>query len=43
MGKRLKPEAIIAKLPEVEVRLARGETAAQAAGSIGVTRQTYYR
>ena len=32
MGKRLKPEEIIAKLREVEVRLARGETAAQAAG-----------
>ena len=31
MGKRLKPEEIIAKLREVEVRLARGETAAQAA------------
>jgi putative transposase len=43
MGKRLKPEAIIAKLREVEVRLARGETAAQAARSIGVTEQTYYR
>lgn len=28
MGKRLKPEEIIAKLREVEVRLARGETAA---------------
>jgi len=27
MGKRLKPEEIIAKLREVEVRLARGETA----------------
>jgi hypothetical protein len=26
MGKRLKPEEIIAKLREVEVRLARGET-----------------
>ena len=43
MGKRLKPEEIIAKLREVEVRLARGETAAQAARSIGVTEQTYYR
>ena len=28
MGKRAKPEEIIAKLREVEVRLARGETAA---------------
>lgn len=35
MGKRLKPEEIIAKLREVEVRLALGETAAQAARSIG--------
>ena len=43
MGKRLKPEEIIANLREVEVRLARGETAAQAARSIGVTEQTYYR
>lgn len=42
-GKRLKPEEIIAKLREVEVRLARGETAAQAARSIGVTEQTFYR
>jgi len=30
MGKRAKPEEIIAKLREVEVRLARGETAATA-------------
>ena len=43
MGKRLKPEEIIAKLREVEVRLARGETAAQAARAIGVTEQSYYR
>lgn len=43
MGKRLKPEEITAKLREVEVRLARGETAAQAVRSIGVTEQAYYR
>ena len=43
MGMRLKPEEIIAKLREVEVRLARGETAAQAARAIGVTEQSYYR
>ncbi|WP_241765653.1 IS3 family transposase [Hyphomonas chukchiensis] len=43
MGKRLKPEEIIAKLREVEVRLARGETAAAAARAIGVTEQSYYR
>ena len=43
MGKRAKPEEIIAKLREVEVRLARGETAALAARAVGVTEQTYYR
>lgn len=43
MGKRLKPEEIIAKLREVEVRLARSETTAQAARAIGVTEQSYYR
>ncbi|MBU2606572.1 MAG: transposase [Alphaproteobacteria bacterium] len=43
MGKRAKPEEIIAKLREVEVRLARGETAAAAARAVGVTEQTYYR
>ncbi|HBX93451.1 MAG TPA: IS3 family transposase, partial [Hyphomonas sp.] len=32
-----------AKLREVEVRLARGETAGQAVRAIGVTEQTYYR
>lgn len=40
MGKRLKPEEIISKLLGVEVRLARGETAAQAVRSIGVTEQS---
>lgn len=43
MSKRAKPEEIIAKLREVEVRLSRGETARQAARAIGVTEQTYYR
>lgn len=43
MGKRAKPEEIIAKLREVEVRLARGETAAGAARAVGVTEQSYYR
>ena len=43
MGKRAKPEEIIAKLREVEVRLARGETASAAARAVGVTEQTYYR
>ena len=37
MGKRSTPEEIIAKLREVEVRLARGETTGQAVRSIGVT------
>jgi len=43
MDKRAKPEEIIAKLREVGVRLARGETAALAARAVGVTKQTYYR
>ena len=43
MGKRAKPEEIIAKLREVEVRLARGEPAAAAARAVGVTEQSYYR
>jgi transposase-like protein len=43
MAKRSKPEEIIAKLREVEVRLSRGETTGQAVRAIGVTEQTYYR
>lgn len=43
MGKKAKPEEIIAHLREIEVRLARGETAAQAARAVGVTEQSYYR
>ena len=43
MAKRAKPEKIIAKLREVEVRLSRGETTGQAVRAIGVTEQTYYR
>ena len=43
MAKRAKPEEIIAKLREVEVRMQQGETAAQAVRMIGVTEQTYYR
>ena len=43
MGMRAKPEEIIAKLRNVEVRLGKGETTAQAARAIGVTEQTYYR
>lgn len=37
MAKRAKPEEIIAKLREVEVRLSRGETTGQAVRAIGVT------
>lgn len=43
MGKRAKPEEIIAMLREVEVRLSRGETTGQAVRAIGITEQTYYR
>ena len=43
MAKRAKPEEIIAKLREVEVRLSQGESVGMAAKSIGVTEQTYYR
>ena len=43
MAKRAKPEEIIAKLREVEVRLSRGEMVGQAVRAIGVTEQTYYR
>ena len=43
MGKRAKPEEIIAKLREIEVRLNQGETTGQAVRAIGVTEQTYYR
>lgn len=43
MGKKAKPEEIIAKLRAVEVRLSQGETTGQAVRSIAVTEQTYYR
>ena len=43
MAKRAKPEEIIAKLREVEVRLGQGESVGKAAKAIGVTEQTYYR
>ena len=43
MAKRAKPEEIIAKLREFEVRLSQGESVGMAAKSIGVTEQTYYR
>ena len=43
MAKRAKPEEIIAKLREIEVRLSQGESVGKAVKSIGVTEQTYYR
>ena len=44
MGRRAKPEEVTAKLREIEIRLARGETAAAAAArAVGVTEQSYYR
>lgn len=39
MGKRAKPEEVIAKLREVEVRLSRGETTGQAGRAIGVRKR----
>ncbi|GJL92155.1 MAG: hypothetical protein DHS20C04_18140 [Hyphococcus sp.] len=43
MAKRANPKEKIAKQREVEVRLSRGETSAQAVSSISVTEQTYCR
>ena len=43
MAKRAKPEEIIAKLREIEVRLSQGESVGKAVKSIGVTEQTFYR
>ena len=43
MGKRHKPEEIIAKLRQVEVMSGQGTTMADAIRSIGVTEVTYYR
>jgi putative transposase len=37
------PEQIIAKLREVEAKVAKGTAIAQACKDIGVTEQTYYR
>ena len=37
MGKRAKPEEIIAKLREIEVRLNQGQTTVQAVRAIGLT------
>ena len=41
--KRHKPEEIVAKLRQVDVRLAQGQTVADAIRSIAVTEVTYYR
>jgi transposase len=43
MGKRAKPEEIVAKLRQVEVLTAQGKSIAEAARLIGVSEQTYYR
>lgn len=43
MGRRAKPEEIIANLRAVKVRLSQGDATGQAVRSIGVTEQTYYR
>jgi transposase-like protein len=43
MGKRTKPEEIVAKLRQVEIITAQGKSIAEAARSIGVAEQTYYR
>ena len=43
MGKRTRPEEIVAKLRQVEIVTAQGKSIAEAARSIGVAEQTYYR
>ncbi len=43
MGKRHKPEEIIAKLRQVEVMSGQGSSMADAIRAIGVTEVTYYR
>jgi transposase-like protein len=43
MGKRHKPEEIIAKLRQVEVMTGQGTSMADAIRLIGVTEVTYYR
>jgi len=41
--KRHKPEEIVAKLRQVEILTGQGQSIAQAARSIGVAEQTYFR
>ena len=43
MGKHHKPEEIVAKLRQFEVLTAQGKTIAEAARSIAVYEQTYFR
>jgi transposase-like protein len=43
MGKRHKPEEVVAKLRRVDVLTAQGSTVADAVRQIGVTEFTYYR
>ncbi len=43
MAKRHKPEEVIAKLRQVDVMTAQGQSGADAVRSIGVTEVTYYR
>jgi len=43
MGKRHKPEEIVAKLRQVDVMTSQGTTVADAVRSIWVTEVTYYR
>ena len=43
MGKHHKPDEIVAKLRQFEVMTAQGKTIGEAARSIGVSEQTYFR
>jgi transposase-like protein len=43
MGKRHKPEEVVAKQRQVDVLTAQGSTVADAVRQIGVTEFTYYR
>ena len=43
MGKRYKPEEIVAKLRQVDVLTGQGSTVSAAVRQIGVTEYTYYR
>ena len=43
MGKHHKPEAIVAKLRRFEILTAQGKSIAEAARSIGVSEQSYFR